>query len=193
MKKIIIVILVVFTATIGAAFAQRISGNLTPLKGQEVNLILDFSGLTVNGKSEESYMENEVKNKNEKDKKEWLEEWNVKLRKEAFNNFVKGFNKEVEKHFRVGAFPKATYTINVKIKDISPGFYAGIMNKPAQLKVEITFLKAGESTPITTVVYKKATSVFNDEIPITITRIENAFQGLGGFFLGRAVNYNLTH
>jgi len=180
MKKVIL-ILVALIATVCAVSAQKLSGDITPLgKQQEVNVVLDFSGTLVNGKSEEKYIAEETGKKTESEQEQWLEEWNVKLRNDAYHMVVKDLDKAVgAKFFYAGAFPNAEYSIVIKVKEITTGFFAGIMAKPSSLKAEVSFVKTGNNTPIATVEYKKVSSTASANVPYYVSRIAMSFGTLG--------------
>ena len=75
MKKINFLTLLLILATTYVS-AQKLSGDITRLKGQqEVNVVLDFSGMTVNNKPEEVYVNNQVKDKEGEEKELWREGW----------------------------------------------------------------------------------------------------------------------
>ena len=190
MKKII-VILVALTTTMGA-WAQKLSGDITPLKGQKkVNVVLDFSGTLVNGKAETKYIAEEIKGKTEAEKEKWLTEWNVDLRANTYSVLVKDLNKAVSgKFFSVGEFPDAEYTILIKVKEITTGFFAGFMGKASAVQVEVRFVKTGGKNPIATVEYKKVSCKISDVIPHFVTRITMSFGTLGDK-IGEIINKNL--
>jgi len=79
----------------------------------------------------------------------------------------------------VGNYPDAEYTINVKVKDITTGYFAGIVAKPSGLKAEVTFIKKGETTPIATIPYKTISNKASSYIPYYVTRIVMSFGSLG--------------
>ena len=177
---------VLFTVLLSAATAlsvsaQKPSGNIAPLKGQqEVNLVLDFSGTLVNGKAEDKYIEEETKDKTEEEKAQWLSEWNEKLRADAYSRLTNDFNKKMGgKFFSIGEYVNAEYTIIVKVKDITTGFFAGPFTKPSAVKSSVSFVKAGESTPFATVEYKNSCSRISSTIPYFVTRIAMSFGSLG--------------
>ena len=192
MNRKVLFVALLSVATVFGASAQKISGNLSPLKGQEkVNVVLDFSGTLVNGASEESYIAKETKGKSEADKEKWLEEWNTNLRSNAYGLFTKELNDRVSKNFfTAGDFADAGCTIIVKVKDITTGMFAGPFSKPSAIKADVNFVKTGETTPFATVEFKKSTSAFSTEMPHLVTRITMSFGSLGmelGVLLSKAL------
>ena len=150
-RKLLIVLL--SAATIVGASAQKMSGDISPLKGQEkVNLGIDFTGIWVNGSTEEAYIAEEIKDKTEEEKTQWLKEWNEYLRENAHTKFYTFFNKKMEKvGMIVDNFPSAEYTIYVQVKEIFIGFYSPIGGKPAGIIADINFIKSGNSIPFATI------------------------------------------
>jgi len=168
-------------ATIWSVSAQKLTGNLAPLKGQkEVNFVLDFSGTLVNGKAEAQYIEDETKGKTAEEKAKWLVEWNEKLRADAYAKVTSFFNKRMsETFFSVGEFAKAEYTITVKVKDITTGYYRGVSARPSMIKSDVSFVKKGETTPFATVEYKNSCSRMSSTVPYFVTRIVMSFGAIG--------------
>ena len=180
MNKRVLIVALLSLATVCVS-AQKLSGDIKPLKGQkEVNVVIDFSGTTVNGSAEEKYIENETKAKNDEEKATWLNDWNENLRTSAYSMLTNDLNKAVvDNWFAVGNYPNAEYTINVKVLNITTGYFAGPMGKPSVLKVMVTFVKTGDTTPIATVEYKNSSSGISYTIPVLVTRIGVSFGKLG--------------
>lgn len=178
-------------ATIGAS-AQKLSGNISPLKGQkEVNVVLDFSGVLVNKQSEESHIAFSTKDKTEEEKAQWLTEWNVKLRNDAYERLIVNLNKAANKKgFSVGNYPNAEYTIYVKVKNIDPGYFAGIMAKASYVWAEVDFVKTGTTAPLATAKYDKVLGKWSANVPYFVTRIAMAFGYLGDS-IGSTITKNL--
>jgi hypothetical protein len=185
-KGLFLVLLSVVTI---CASAQKISGGISPLKNQkEVNLVLNFSGTLVNGDSEEKYIAGELKGKTEEEKTQWLSEWNENLRSNASSILINDLNKAVAgKWFSVGNYTSAEYTINVKVIEITTGFFAGVIAKSSAVKAEISFVKTGETNTIATVEFKKVSSKASNIVPYFVTRIAMSFGTLGDD-LGSLIN-----
>ena len=168
-------------ATVLSVSAQKLSGDITPLKNQkEVNVVLDFSETLVNGKSEEKYISDETKEKNEEEKAQWLLEWNEKMRSESYSLLISGFNKELGNNlFLAGEFPEAEYTISIKVVDITTGHFAGPFSKPSFIKAEASFVKTGEKNQFATIEFKNSCSKISSTIPYFVTRISLSFGKLG--------------
>jgi len=185
-KSFFAVVLFVTTMSVSA---QKLSGNISPLKGQkEVNVVLDFTGTLVNGQPEESHIAFFSRDKNEEEIAKWLQEWNVDLRNDAYETLIKYLNLEANKKgFAAGNFPNAEYTILVKVLNISPGAYLTI---GSDVKANVSFAKTGENTPFATVEYKKIIGKRSTFSPHQVPRIVNAFSYLGSN-IGSTISKNL--
>ncbi|MDR0295720.1 MAG: hypothetical protein LBH91_06000 [Prevotellaceae bacterium] len=175
-----------------SASAQKISDDISPLKGQkEVNVVLDFTGTSVNGKAEQIYIDVEPKKKSEADKAKWLKEWNNNLRSDANGMLIRNLNEKGNNNsFSFGKHATAQYTIIVKVKDITTGFFAGPITKSSAVKADVSFVKTGETTPFATVVFKKFSGAFSSEMPHLVTRIAMSFGSLGmelGFLIAKTL------
>ena len=188
MKKVLVATLLLAMTVFGAS-AQKISGSLAPLKGQkQVNVVLDFTGTLVNGKPEESHVEFFSRNKTEEEIEKWRSEWYNDLRNQSYAMFVRDLNNKVsKKHFTVGNFPEAGYTIVVNVRDITPGFFAGVMTKPSAVRADISFVKTGETKPFATTNFKRVSSSASSSMPYFVTRIALSFGSLG-LHLGNSIN-----
>jgi len=165
-----------------SVLAQKLSGDITPLKGQkEVNVVLVFSGTLVNGETEDKYIAKETKDKTEKEKEKWLSEWNERLRSDAYSMLIRDLNKIVgAKLFLTGDYPQAEYTINIKIKDITTGYFKGPFTQPSELKADVGFVKKSETTPFATAIFKNSCSFYSSVVPYFVARIAMSFGTLGG-------------
>jgi hypothetical protein len=168
-------------ATVFSASAQKLSGDISPLKTQkEVNVVLDFSETLVNGKAEDKYISDETKGKSETEKAQWLSEWNENLRSNAYAMLIKDLGDEVsEKYFSVGEYKDAEYTINIKVRDITTGFFAGIVARASAIRADVSFVKTGEAEPFASVEFKKSSNSISANVPYFITRITMSFGELG--------------
>jgi len=192
MKRKVLFTVLLSIAMVWSASAQKISGDISPLKGQkEVNVVIDFTGTLVNGKAEQIYIDAETKKKNEVEKEKWLTAWNNTLRTDAYSSLIKHLNDRLgNNNFTAGDFANAEYTIIVKVKDITTGFFAGPITKASAVKADVTFVRTGETTPFATVIFKKSSGAFSSEMPHLITRIAMSFGSLGmelGILVNRAL------
>ena len=169
--------------------AQKLSGNISPLKGQkEVNVVLDFAGTLVNGQPEEAHIAYFSRGKNEEETAKWLKEWNEDMHNDAYAKLIEHLSVEANKKgFVVGAFPNAGYTINVKVINISPGAH---LMRNSDVKTNVSFVKTGENTPFATVEYKKTIGKFSNYVPSQVTRTAMAF-GYLGIAIGNTISKNL--
>lgn len=182
MKKVVLAAVLSVAAIFGAS-AQKLVGDLSPLKGQKkVNLVVKFSeNLLVNSKAEAKFLEEELAQKTtEAEKTKLLDEWNKDMRTQAKGSITKAINDKVsQKHFSVGDFPDAEYTIEVLVEEIYIGYYAVISSKASFVKSTVNFSKTGETNSFATIQYKKTSNPFSSDIPYWITRVTMSFASLG--------------
>jgi hypothetical protein len=174
------VVIAVLTASGG--YAQKLTGNLAPLKGQaEVHVAVDFSDMTVNRKPEADYIASNTADKSEEDAAKWLAEWNTDLRRLAVEKIAQGINDVTGKKnlFTAGDFPDAECTVHVRVINIETGFFGGVVSRPAVINAEVTFLKKGDGEPFASVAIPKATHRIGGTIPYFVTRISMSFGALG--------------
>ena len=161
--------------------AQKLSGNISPLKGQkEVNVVLDFSGTLVNNQPEQAHIDHEINGKTEEEKVKWLKEWNEDLRTNAYTMLTDNLGKNLrDVTFTIGKYPNADITINIKVINIETGYFAGPFAKPSVVNANVSFIKKGESAPFATVQYKKCSNGFSSTVAYHVTRITMSFGRLG--------------
>jgi len=169
--------------------AQKISGNISPLKDQkEVNVVIDFSGTLVNGQPEQSHIDYFSRGKNEEQMEKWLKEWNEDMRNDSYEKLITNLSIEANKKgFLVGDFPNAEYTINVKVINISPGAH---LMKNSDVKTKVSFLKTEENNPFATVEYKRTMGKYSNYVASQVTRTAMAFGYLGSE-IGKTISKNL--
>ena len=187
MKRTVLLTLALF-AVAAVVSAQKLSGNISPLKGQkEVNVILDFSGMLVNNQPEESHIAFFTKDKNEEEKAQWLKEWNEDLRHDAYESLTGYLNKTVNKTgLSAGDYAKAEYTIYVKVVNINVGAFL-VTN--SSVKADVSFMKTGETTPFATVNYN-VIGRNSSYVAVPVARIVNPFGYLGDN-IGKLIVKNL--
>jgi hypothetical protein len=180
MCKKVFLAAMLLVVTMGVS-AQKLSGDITPLKGQTtVSVVLDFSGTLVNGKAEEKYIAEETKEKTEEEKAQWILEWSEKMPSESYVLLISGFQKELgDNLFLVGVYPDAEYTINIKVQDITTGYFAGPFSKPSVIKADASFVKTGETTSFATIEFKNSCSGLSSTMPYFVTRVSLSFGKLG--------------
>ena len=179
-RKILLVVLL-SVATGFCVSAQKISGDVSPLKDQTtVNVAIDFSTTLINGKAEEKYIAEETKGKNDEEKAGWMEEWKEKMPSESYVLLITGMKSELgENLFLPAEFPDAEYTINIKVKDITTGYFAGPFSKASAIKADVSFVKTGETTPFATIEFKNSCSPASSVMPYFVTRVSLSFGKLG--------------
>ena len=182
-------LLILFSLLVTAVSAQKLKGKIDFLKGQEeVNLVFDFSNLSVNGKSVDRYIKDRTNKKSEEETASWIAEWEGSARDGFKELYTKYCNDELDK-FDVGVFPDAEYTIIVKIDDIDPGNFAGPFSNPAKIKSTVNIIKTGEETIL-------ASITGNDDynnyalLPVEFHRITAGF-GEAGKELAKFLNKKL--
>jgi len=213
-KKVLFTVLLSVATVIGVS-AQRIVGNISPLKGQqEVNVVLDFSGVIVNGETEENFIAEETKGKKDADKKKWLSEWNKDLRSEAYASLIKELNGKVSgRHFSAGKYSGAEYTIIIRVREITTGFWASRASAPSRpkgpsrpsvpsprltprpssvsnasaVRADVSFVKTGETVPFATTEFKRSSNNSSSDMPYLVTKIALSFGTLGED-IGNAIN-----
>ena len=188
MHKKILFAAMLFVATISVS-AQKLSGNLSPLKDQkEVNVVLDFTGTTVNGQSEESHIAFHTRGKDDAGVALFLKEWNEDLRKDSYDLLIRDLNKALSKKGLTGGnYPQAEYTIIVKVLNISPGTH---LMKNSDAKTNVKFVKTGDNTPFATVDYKKSIGWYSIYVAVQVPRTAMAF-GMVGTNIGTTISKNL--
>jgi len=198
MNKKVLLVALLAVATMLSASAQKVSGNLSPLKGQtEINVVLDFSGTMVStgsvmGKpikeTEEKFVADAIKDKSDAEKEQWLTEWNVKLRDGAYAILVKDMgNVLTKKGISVGSYPNAEYTIIVKVTLIETGHFVGISVRASAITADVSFVKTGETSPFATIAYNRISNGASAYVAYLIARVEMSF-GMLGINLGRVIS-----
>jgi hypothetical protein len=173
------------------AASFKLSGDLTPLKGQsEVNVVIDFSGTLVNGKAESAFIEAETKGKSAEEKEQWLKEWNEDLRSQANSLLIAEINNNLGGQFTVGNNSGANCTITIKVVDITSGSFSGPFSKSSAIKAGITFSKKGEASPFASVASANVSNGASSVIPVLATRISMSF-GTLGVQIASTINKNL--
>ncbi len=173
MKKILILSLVIGMFT--ALQAQKVSGDLSCLKGQkEVNITFNYKGVTYDGDSEAKYLKGEDKAKDA----EWKAAWTSSFRTDNWEpRLIDDLNKEL-KGMECGDFADAKYTIIVKLIDIDPGTFAGPMSMPAKITATASIVKTGSTSPLATIELKKITYKYFMS-PQPEARVGEAFSCVG--------------
>ena len=186
-KKILFVVALSVAAI--TVSAQKLSGDISPLKGQkEVNVVIDFTGTTVNNQSEEAHIAYFSRGKNEEELAQWHKEWNQDMRQESYELLIRELNKALnEKGISFGDYPNAECTIVVKVINIQPG--AHLMTNSV-INTSVGFVKAGENTPFATVDFKKIIGKYSNYVPHQVRRIAMAFGYLGSN-LSKTISKNL--
>lgn len=170
MKKTVFVI-VIALLTMLKVDAQKVkieSGNLSFLKGQAtINFNFDYSGMKVDGKSEKTYVDEQVKSKNKEEKgsgDEWKTDWENSYRIDFFQKKVmEDFNTASESiALEGGYFEDAPYTVTIKTTVIDPGVSAGPFTRPSLVSVEAIFTKTNSTDVLAKIGIEEAKSGIYD-------------------------------
>lgn len=177
MKKLLI--LFVAISCVCMAQAQKVKGDLSPLKGQsKVNVVFNYDGVTYDGDSEAEFFKD---NNDRDDFAQWKKDWTTTFRTDMWEpEFLEELNDEVDDlHMDFGDYANATYTMKVKITDIDPGSFSGPFSVPSILTGEITITKTGSSESIATISFSKVQGNGFQLTPIIEHRVKFAFDELG--------------
>jgi hypothetical protein len=147
--------------------AQKVTqGSLKFLKGETtLKIAFDYSAMKVNGKTEQAYVEAEVTAKNNKEAgsgDQWKTEWEAIPARYFEPAVVDYFNQKTDGTITVALDADANYLATVKTLQLTTGYMAGPMSKPAVVTVQVVFTKVGSSEALATVEVKNArTNGFN--------------------------------
>ncbi len=186
MKKVFLLATCAFLS-ISALKAQKlVEGSLAFLKNEkQIHFVFDYTDMKVDGDPEEKYVAKEVKDKN-KDKKgsgdEWKKKWETTYRTKYFQErFISDFNKETKGALEGGYFENAKYQAIIKTIDMDPGFYGGVIQAEAWVKLVVTITEKGSSDVLAKIEIKKAEGSKYDMVsmPVFELRIASAY-GEGG-------------
>ena len=152
------------------------------LKTEErVKLVFDFSGVTIDGDTEEAYIKERMADeKTAEDAQKWKDDWEGAHRTRFINTMTKYCNDEL-KNLMVGkSYENATYTILVKIIDIDPGNFAGPFSNPAKLRASFQVVKTSdENNVLASLALSKIFNPWGAMQPVEYLRIDFAFGELG--------------
>ena len=178
-KVLFVALLSIATMSVSAQKAkeQKLSGDISSLKGQkEINIVIDFTGMTINDQPEESHIAFFTNDKDEEYKERWLTEWNVEMRNDCYKKLLQGLQKSTKKlQWSIGNFPNAENTIYVKVIDIKTGAFLMINTK---LKADVSISKTGENTPFATLPYNQYGGQ-SSNVASPIGQIASTFKWLG--------------
>jgi hypothetical protein len=185
MKKTSILVIGMMCFMLSAQAQKVTQGSLAFLKGETaLQIAFDYDGLKVNGKTEQAFVEAEVSAKNNKEAgsgDQWKAEWEAAPKQYFAPAVVDYFNQKMEGKITGALNAKANYLATVKTIDITTGYMAGPMSKPAAVTVKVVFTKKGSSEALATVEIKNArTNGFNlSKYVIMGDRIGSAYSYVG--------------
>lgn len=185
MKKLLLT--AVCLIVLGSVSAQKFPKNAVDfLKGEsKINLVFDFEGLTIDGTSEESYIEERMADEKTPEKaQEWKDNWEGAHRTKFKNTFTKACNDELKNVLVNQSYTDATYTITVKILDVDPGNFGGPFSNPAKLRAVFYIVKTADKDTVLAElrlnkVYRNTALALN---PVEYMRIDEGFGALGDQF-----------
>jgi hypothetical protein len=175
--------------------AQKVTeGSLAFLKGvEELHFNFDYKGMMIKKQTEQEYVAEQVREKNEDEKgkgDEWKIEWETTDREYIQEVFIEDFNKEIAgMGLEGGNFPNADYVATVKTVWLDPGYMAGPMTKASTVTVEVILTKKGSTKALAKVFIKNARGSYSDMANTYSTdarRIGSSY-GEAGEKLGEAI------
>lgn len=178
MKKRLFVFAMVLSM-IFMAQAQKVKGDLAPLKGQaKVNVEFIYDGVTYDGDSEAKFFKD---NNDRDDFEQWKKDWTSTFRSDLWEpECLEDLNEEVKGlRMEFGNFKDATYTMVVKVTDIDPGSFAGPFSVPSRLTGEVSYVKTGSSDGFATISFSKIYGNGYAMTPVIEHRVKFAFEELG--------------
>jgi|SRR5690554_240901 len=154
MKLITKVLMLLFITT--SVYAQKpkvTKGDWTALAGiKEYNLVFNYEGMEViDYDSEEAYLEEKVKGKNEKEAgsgDKYKEKWFTARDESYAPDFIKGFNKKAMDFASVEIDSDAEYTMEIKTTKVYPGWFVGIATQPVKLYFSVIVYKSGNPSDV---------------------------------------------
>lgn len=177
MKRLLVLAFIIGSFCL--AQAQKVKGDLSPLKGQaKVNVEFVYDGVTYDGDSEAEFF----KDHNDRDDfDQWKKDWTSTFRSDMWEpEYLEDLNEEVKSlRMEFGKFENATYTMVVKMTDIDPGSFAGPFSVPCRLTGEVSFVKTGSSDSFATISFSKLQGSSYAIPPIIEHRVKFAFEELG--------------
>jgi hypothetical protein len=184
-KKVLITVLISVATVFGASAQKFQKGSLDFLKGQShCKLVFDFTGVTIDGDSEENYIKERMADEKTPEKaKEWQNEWEGSHRTLFTNTLTKYCNDELKQLMVGKSYTDAAYTIIVKIIDIDPGNFAGPFSNPSKLRASFKIVKTGAEDKI--LASLELSKIFNPASavqPVEYLRIDMGFGELGKEF-----------
>ncbi len=177
MKRLLVFAIMV--SMIFMAQAQKVKGDLAPLKGQsKVNVEFVYDGVTYDGDSEAKFFKD---NSDRDDFEQWKQNWTSRFREDLWEaSFLEDLNEEVKAlNIDFGEQAGATYTMIVKMVDIDPGSFAGPFSVPCRLTGDISFVTTGSSDSFATISFTKIQGNGYQMSPIIEHRVKFAFEELG--------------
>ena len=183
MSKKLLFVALLAVATVFSVSAQKFKKEtFNLLKGQsKIYLVFDFTGVTIDGDSEESYIQKHMAGAaSPEDAEEWGKKWEGSYRARFMSTFAKKCNSELGKLIVSETFQNATYAVIVKINDIDPGWFAGGFSTPSKLQATFTIVETSNmETVLDEIFLRKTYNPYSAYQPDEFLRIDMGFEELG--------------
>lgn len=156
-SKLLIAVMMLFTAAVSAQKMKVESGDFSFLKGQkELKVVMNFDNATFYNEnmSEEEYIAKRVKEigddkgKTEADK--WLTDWNHSKENTFIDKFIASMDKNME--IKTSRSADAKYTLIVETTWIYPGWFGGVMSQHAKVSTKLKFVETANPTNVLLVI-----------------------------------------
>ncbi|MFC0345627.1 hypothetical protein [Epilithonimonas hispanica] len=155
MKKLLLLGLVSVSTFVMSQKMKVISGNFDFLKGQkELNLQMDYSQMKFykENMDESDYIAKQEKdiqkaNKNPEEFTKWKKDWEYSKNTQFVDKFLASMNKNTDIKTSVNN-KKAKYTLVAQTVWIYPGWFAGVMNQPSKVSMNLKFVETSNPSNV---------------------------------------------
>lgn len=144
--KLLIAVMMVFTAAVSAQKMKVESGDFSFLKGQkELKVVLNFDKTTFYNEkmSEEEYIAKRIKeigdDKGKAEADKWLADWNYSKENTFIDKFIASMDKNMD--IKTSRNADAKYTLIVETTWIYPGWFGGVMSQHAKVSTNLKFVE----------------------------------------------------
>lgn len=179
MRKMTLAIMAILMCFISANAGIKVKGDISAMKGQKINVVIDYSNAKIDGDKPELWINEYLENKTEEEKATFHKSWNDSAKINCKNKFIKDFNEELSQKSEavVGDFSTAAYSIVIKITDMRVLDYRGPFAGNTRLFGEVSFIENATNKEL-------GKSDFNNvmgTLPIftPLARLADAFSILG--------------
>jgi len=158
MKKTLFLFLIALSSCLMAQRVKVISGDYNFLKGQKfIKIVFKFEGVTFAKKkiTEDQYiadrMEDIEKSSGKEEAEKWKKDWEYSKTNTFQEKFLASWNKNTDIKAATN-FEMTKYTLIVEPTWVYQGWFAGIMNDPAQLNTKMSFVATDNPSNVLMVV-----------------------------------------